>query len=441
VDRDWWLPLQYFCCVLQWWCPTKMYVLLTFLHCSTQFLCLEPTGICCDNCLLKSNTDHPLLAKSNTAPHRPISPSSNIDDSPQQEADENGKQQMAEGAKVANCRDAHLKGAQELLEKWHIKTWLEFYCHWPWGHHCFLSDATKACFSSIDDLIDTGWSPTHSKKHGQEVLEFLKVYDNKFYKAREVEKLQKVEKWKQETARRQALKKAEKREAAKAETVQRWAEHESQPKKQQLSCAKKTPKVICTLADSSLILNSPVPFSKLAPSTPHPGHKNVSPRHVTPHMPWQPPAHFQPHYLLQMYTPISQPMNCSVNQSQAYVTPPHFTPILHQQLPTPITSPLPPAHFYSGCYPPPFLYPIPHHWTISEVQWTWTQQSKLSYIIIIYMSSSISGLGPQSLAVEWGCVWCLNHSLIVPSCSRLSAPIEIKSFDLSTLVLIFRPAV
>lgn len=33
-----------------------------------------PTGICCDNCLLKSNTDHPLLARSNTAPHRPISP-------------------------------------------------------------------------------------------------------------------------------------------------------------------------------------------------------------------------------------------------------------------------------------------------------------------------------------------------------------------------------
>lgn len=134
---------------------------------------------------------------------------------------------MAEGAKVANCRDAHLKGARELLEKWQIKTWLEFYHRRPWGHHCFLSDvlimtiATKARFSSIDDLIDTGWSPTHSKKHGQEVLELLKVYDDTFYKAREVEKLQKAEKRKQETAGRQALKKAEKREAAKAEAARR----------------------------------------------------------------------------------------------------------------------------------------------------------------------------------------------------------------------------
>ena len=99
---------------------------------------------------------------------RPISPSSDTEDSPQQEVDEDGKQQMAEGARVANCRDSHLKGARELLEKWRIQTWLDQYRRRPWGHHSFLSDvlitsfATKARFSLTEDLIDTGWSPTHA---------------------------------------------------------------------------------------------------------------------------------------------------------------------------------------------------------------------------------------------------------------------------------------
>ncbi|KAF8222183.1 hypothetical protein L208DRAFT_1525277, partial [Tricholoma matsutake] len=77
------------------------------------------TGICCDHCLRKSDSDHPLLAMSIAAItlKHPISPSSDTEDSPWQEADEDGKWQMAEGARVANHQDSHLKGAQELLEK------------------------------------------------------------------------------------------------------------------------------------------------------------------------------------------------------------------------------------------------------------------------------------------------------------------------------------
>ncbi|KAF8235592.1 hypothetical protein L208DRAFT_1392214 [Tricholoma matsutake] len=122
-----------------------------------------------------------------------------------QEADEDGKRQMAEGARVANHRDSHLKGARELLEKWRIEMWLDQYRRWPWGHHSFLSDvlitsfATKARFSLTEDLIDAGWSPTHAQKHGQELLGILKVYDNEFYRAREGEKLRKAERKKQET--------------------------------------------------------------------------------------------------------------------------------------------------------------------------------------------------------------------------------------------------
>lgn len=138
------------------------------------------TGICCDNCLQKSNINHPLLSKfPTTVPKRPISPSSGVEDSPRQEPDEQGKRQMAEGAKVANRRDNNLKGVRELLENWRITTWLEKYCRQPWGHQCLLSDtlitsiATKARFKSVEDLINARWSPTHADKHGDEILAML----------------------------------------------------------------------------------------------------------------------------------------------------------------------------------------------------------------------------------------------------------------------------
>jgi hypothetical protein len=77
--------------------------LIIFLRCHRDL---------CDNCLQKSNVNHLLLAKfPTTVPKHPISPSSDVEDSPRQEPDEQGKWQMAESAKVANHHDNHLKGA------------------------------------------------------------------------------------------------------------------------------------------------------------------------------------------------------------------------------------------------------------------------------------------------------------------------------------------
>ncbi|KAF8222444.1 hypothetical protein L208DRAFT_1413394 [Tricholoma matsutake] len=96
------------------------------------------------------------------------------------------KWQMAEGARVANHQDSHLKVR--------IEMWSDQYHRQPWGHHSFLSDvlitlfATKAHFSLTEDLINAGWSPTHAQKHGQELLGILKA-----------EKLRKAERKKQET--------------------------------------------------------------------------------------------------------------------------------------------------------------------------------------------------------------------------------------------------
>ena len=271
---------------------------------------------------------------------------------------------MAEGARVANRRDDHLKGARDLLQNWHITTWLKQYRRRPWGYQCLLSDtlitsiATKARFKSVEDYINAGWSPTHADKHGVEILAMLGEYDEGFYKKREEEKRQKADQRKQETAERRAAK----REAILEERAQKRA----QPKKPRPSRAKKTvtpkPANMGTLMDTTaLYLNSLAapPTPSAAPSTPvpRPGHENIPPYMLSPHTPLPMTQNFLPHYStasVPMYMASSpfRPFN-STPPSLPYIPLPYPLPNQGSTMTT-MAGQLTPAHFHAGQYPPSF---------------------------------------------------------------------------------------
>ncbi|KAJ7863953.1 hypothetical protein B0H14DRAFT_2574606 [Mycena olivaceomarginata] len=99
---------------------------------------IQPTGICCDNCLRKTSPSHPLLlVHSRVEPdqlaERPTSPSSDNKDSPSQTPRENGKQVMRPATEAPNRRDQHLKDARALLTNWQDNTCATIYRRRPWG--------------------------------------------------------------------------------------------------------------------------------------------------------------------------------------------------------------------------------------------------------------------------------------------------------------------
>jgi hypothetical protein len=94
----------------------------------------------------------------------------------------------------------------------------------PWGMQCLIPHtvlmvlATKARLQTCNELINiAGWSPTHVQKHGTEIIDLLKAYDEKFKAAKDAEIKARATQKKLETMARQQ----EKREAAKAERA-RW---------------------------------------------------------------------------------------------------------------------------------------------------------------------------------------------------------------------------
>ncbi|KAJ6597432.1 P-loop containing nucleoside triphosphate hydrolase protein [Mycena sp. CBHHK59/15] len=174
-----------------------------------------PTGICCDNCLRKRRPFHALLTKRSPAMDRPGSPASDTEDSPHQEPDNNGKRGMDEGARVADRREEHLQGARTRLERWRYATYIELYTKRQWGYQILLPDkvltslATKARFTTVEDLIGGGWSPTHARKHGPAVLQLLGDYDALYREYADAEKEERAAERKEQTLANRAAKKAE----------------------------------------------------------------------------------------------------------------------------------------------------------------------------------------------------------------------------------------
>ena len=149
---------------------------------------------------------------------------------------------MAEASSVANRREDHLQGARELLEAWRLETWRKLYRRCPWGIQALLPDtiltalAAKARLQSLENLISIGWSPTHVQKHGAEIIDILKDYDDLFKSIKDDEIKARAEKKKQETAAKQE----EKRNKAKEERARQREIRASQPKQPRASRAKKT---------------------------------------------------------------------------------------------------------------------------------------------------------------------------------------------------------
>jgi bloom syndrome protein len=217
--------------------------LLFFAAISFLKIYLEPKGICCDNCLRKSSPDHPLLASTmRKVADRSVSPSNDAEDSPSDKQNSNGKRVMAEASSIPNRREDHLHGARQLLEAWRLETWMKLYRRSPWGIQALLPDtiltalATKARLQTLEDFISAGWSPTHVQRHGTEMIDILKDYDDLFKSTKEEEIKARAEKKKQESA----AKLEERRNKAKEERARQREIRAAQPKPPRASRAKKT---------------------------------------------------------------------------------------------------------------------------------------------------------------------------------------------------------
>ena len=218
---------------------------------------------------------------------------------------------MAEASCIANRREAHLQGARELLEAWRLETWMKLYRRCPWGIQALLPDtiltalALKARLRTLENLISVGWSPTHVQKHGAEIIDILKDYDNLFKSTKDDEIKARAERKKQETAAKQQ----EKRNKAKEERARQREIRAAQPKPPRASRAKKT-KVLA----SSILPNTPL--------QPHMHH--VSPTLINPLLEGE-------NIPLQSSTSFSMPTPVTTSPFYSPIPMHYFQPSIHQE--------------------------------------------------------------------------------------------------------------
>jgi hypothetical protein len=323
-----------------------------------------PTGDCCDNCLRKTDPEHPLLLKRAPALDRPGSPASDTEDSPGQQPDTNGKRGMNEAATVPDRREEHLKGARTRLDGWRTQTWVELYRRRPWGPTVLLPDkvltalASKARFASVDDLIGAGWSATHARKHGTAVLAMLHEYDELFREFKAAEKEESSRLRKEQTLADRAAKKVQ----AKAIKDAAAALRESTPKPARPSRAKKakTQQENIPPSPGAIFLYNPHSIPTASPHTPLALSTHITPQFTPQHAQSPMPALYSSVYMHS--TPVQRgfytsPATQVPNLMASYQ---HYSPTLHPPRhlqPThpsltqnPANVPESPSHFYA---PPP----------------------------------------------------------------------------------------
>ncbi|KAK6974683.1 hypothetical protein R3P38DRAFT_2811700 [Favolaschia claudopus] len=129
---------------------------------------LPPTGICCDNCLRKSEPDHPRLNLRSTPANSNVTPP----------------------PPAQYHREDQPKGARELLTRWRADKCATTYRRRPWSPKALIPDdiltklVTRAHLITIPDLVDAGWSRTHAERHGEELPTMLSEFDVKYKQAR-----------------------------------------------------------------------------------------------------------------------------------------------------------------------------------------------------------------------------------------------------------------
>ncbi|KAJ8506987.1 hypothetical protein ONZ45_g10602 [Pleurotus djamor] len=117
--------------------------------------------------------------------------------------------------KPPNRRDAHLRGAHALLTDWRSKTWSRLYSKQIWGTQALLSDKAIAnlalhtiplAHTSVERLEKEGMAALFARKHGEEIVRCLNEYDQNWREEHEIEKKQRSDEKKWETAMRQKTK-------------------------------------------------------------------------------------------------------------------------------------------------------------------------------------------------------------------------------------------
>ncbi|KAJ7234564.1 hypothetical protein C8J57DRAFT_1531508 [Mycena rebaudengoi] len=287
------------------------------------------TGICCDNCLNKTAPTHPLLVPRPVVIDRPGSPGSDTEDSPHQEPDANGKRGMNPASRVADRREDHLKDK------------------------VLTAVATKARLAIVADLIRASWSPTHSQKHGDAVLELLRSYNFVWHQQTEAEKAEKARLPKEKTLADRQARTAE----AKVVKAQAAALRRSLPKP--------PPKPRASRAKKSRINQENHPLAEIPPQTPLRPAQNLfgalppfSPFHSA--FPTIPAGSSTPFYSAPLTPTTPYPYFPTFSR---YLDPAPQTPIQRGSYTIPIT-PVPnlisPYYHYSpSIHPPPYLQP-PH---------------------------------------------------------------------------------
>ncbi|KAG1724659.1 hypothetical protein EDB19DRAFT_2028756 [Suillus lakei] len=194
----------------------------------------SPTGDCCDNC-------HPPRPQTPPPAVSPETTDNGLTLTPSKCPIQNGKRPMVQRG-PATRREDNLKDAKDLLVNWRFKTWMTVYSEAaPYGPEGLLPDLVLSKIASsrkpetIGDLVGVGWSTSQARRHGEEVLELLRVFDAEVDDKRKAEQLQRSEAKKKETRERNKVKRlkaiedrARVREAKK-----------SAPKKPRASRAKK----------------------------------------------------------------------------------------------------------------------------------------------------------------------------------------------------------
>ncbi|KAJ7168073.1 hypothetical protein C8R43DRAFT_835617, partial [Mycena crocata] len=102
--------------------------------------------------------------------------------------------------------DEHLTGARKLLTR--FRTEKSGLSRRPYGIQAFMPDevlkklVTRKHVKEIDDLLHAGWSPTHTKRYGAELLVLLDTYDTEFKREHEAAKKRRMDEQKAGTAKR-----------------------------------------------------------------------------------------------------------------------------------------------------------------------------------------------------------------------------------------------
>ncbi|KAJ7619939.1 P-loop containing nucleoside triphosphate hydrolase protein [Mycena polygramma] len=146
-----------------------------------------PTGDCCDNCVRNatpSTADSPRsdAQPRSTTPERNAEPSS-AHSTPSKDKNANGKRRMVRGDPKTR-RGEHREAAQEALQRWRLRTYLEKYSKSSLPEVGIMSDTILATLATkrlktVAEMLELRPSWILARRHGEDVLAVLRRVDER----------------------------------------------------------------------------------------------------------------------------------------------------------------------------------------------------------------------------------------------------------------------